>query len=378
MCYTCRPPGSPDGPIGGGKAPTGAILRTTAAIALVILAAAFTGATGPVQAEVQGDFLVFPALQLNDDSGTEPQGYAASDNVHPSLDLFATASSGGLRFLGEWFLTEDSQEIQRLQLGWHFATDDTVWLGRFHTPIGYWNTAYHHGTYLQTSTSRPAIIEFEGGHGPLPTHFTGLLWEGAAELDRGALHYALGFGLGPALNGKLDPVDLADPEDDHESGVIANLSWRPAAHGSNMIGVFAGQTEIPDHRAAFDHTDQTLAGLYANWQWEKLRLLGAWFRVENSFSGVRAPDEDFSAAYLQGEYSLTDRLTPYARIESSFGEREDSLFLGRLRGFDKRRLLGGLRFDITTRQALTVEIARREDFNAKSNRVVLQWSAYFP
>jgi hypothetical protein len=29
------------------------------------------------------------------------------------------------------------------------------WAGRFHSPYGYWNTAFHHGAQLQTSLLRP-------------------------------------------------------------------------------------------------------------------------------------------------------------------------------------------------------------------------------
>ena len=30
-----------------------------------------------------------------------------------------------------------------------------VSFGRYHTPINYWNTAFHHGQWLQTTISRP-------------------------------------------------------------------------------------------------------------------------------------------------------------------------------------------------------------------------------
>ena len=37
----------------------------------------------------------------------------------------------------------------------------TLWGGRFHTPYGYWNTAFHHGAQIQTSIGRPRFLEFE-------------------------------------------------------------------------------------------------------------------------------------------------------------------------------------------------------------------------
>jgi hypothetical protein len=50
----------------------------------------------------------------------------------------------------------------------HPATNVVV--GRFHSAIGYSNTAYHHGTWLQTTTGRPLLFQFEDQGGILPIH----------------------------------------------------------------------------------------------------------------------------------------------------------------------------------------------------------------
>src|SRR6266566_1949968 len=42
-------------------------------------------------------------------------------------------------------------DLERAQLGYQFADSATVWLGRFHTPYGYYNTAFHHGQQIATS-----------------------------------------------------------------------------------------------------------------------------------------------------------------------------------------------------------------------------------
>lgn len=57
--------------------------------------------------------------------------------------------------------------------------------GRFHTPIGYWNNAYHHGLFLQTTVSRPEMMAF--GTTFQPVHFIGVLAEGRAPGSRLAL-----------------------------------------------------------------------------------------------------------------------------------------------------------------------------------------------
>ncbi|MDX1571907.1 MAG: hypothetical protein R3200_15605 [Xanthomonadales bacterium] len=324
----------------------------------------------------QLDFLLFPAVEWRDDSDVKPAGAALDDHLFASVNLFATISADHFQFLGEWFFTEDGDEIQRLQFGWKFGSRDTIWLGRYHTPISYWNSAYHHGTYLQTSVSRPGIIEFEGGEGPLPTHYTGLLWEGSRSLSRGAVHYAVALGAGPTLNGKLDPLDVADPEDDHDAGLMVNLNWRPRSHDRNMIGVFGAKTQIEDEARLFDHIDQWVFGAYVNWHWPHWRLLGAWIDVNNEID--RLGDDDFSAGYLQAEFSPGEHWTPYARYETTRGENPDAPFLGRLDGFILERALAGIRFELTSHQALTLEISSLETVAGESDRIVLQWSAYFP
>lgn len=324
-------------------------------------------------AEARYDFLGFPALSWKDTS--TPAGTAS--DLAGTIDLFATVEADRFRLLGEWYFTERSNEIQRLQLGWRMGdSGDTLWVGRFHTPIGYWNTAYHHGTYLQTSISRPAIEEFEGGDGPLPTHLSGLLWEGVAGLPHGALHYSLAAGLGPRLDRRLDPLDVAEPESGHGPGVAVNVSWRPAAFDTNQVGAFAGRSRLRDE-AGETVFEQDLLGVYAHWGWQRTRLTAAVYHVSGRFEHA-AGSERVSSGYLQAEWSLAQRWTPYVRVESTHGARADDPYLGRFRNFVTQRELVGLRYELSPRQALTVEASRYETLHGEGDRIALQWSAYFP
>ena len=46
-------------------------------------------------------------------------------------------------------------------------------VGRFHTDIGYWNTAFHHGLWLQIPVERPHVLRFEDDGGLVPVHWVG-------------------------------------------------------------------------------------------------------------------------------------------------------------------------------------------------------------
>jgi hypothetical protein len=75
--------------------------------------------------------------------------------------------------------------------------------GRYHTPINYWNTAYHHGLWLQTTISRPEMIRWRRF---LPVHFLGMLAEG--NIPSGSP----GAGLRSRIGQRTRPEPSAAPE----------------------------------------------------------------------------------------------------------------------------------------------------------------------
>jgi hypothetical protein len=51
-------------------------------------------------------------------------------------------------------------DVERLIIRYDFADFFKVSAGRYHTPHSFWNTEYHHGLWLQTTTARPEMIRF--------------------------------------------------------------------------------------------------------------------------------------------------------------------------------------------------------------------------
>ncbi|MGH9716587.1 MAG: hypothetical protein ACRD4R_07660 [Candidatus Acidiferrales bacterium] len=91
----------------------------------------------------------------------------------------------------------------------------SVSFGRYHTPIIYWNTAYHHGLWLQTTITRPELIQFGGRL--IPVHFVGALAQGVIP-GTGSLnlHYDVGIGNGRG-------ADISLPSD--AGPVNNNRAW---------------------------------------------------------------------------------------------------------------------------------------------------------
>jgi len=115
---------------------------------------------------------------------------------------------------------QPSIDIERLQIGYVVSNELTVWIGRFHTPYGYWNTAYHHGAQLQPTVMRPQFVAFEDHGGILPAHMDGIWATGHDVLGPGRITYDLYLGNGQRiLDGALDmqtratPIRIPPPED---------------------------------------------------------------------------------------------------------------------------------------------------------------------
>jgi len=125
--------------------------RTLAGILLALLAI-------PSQAgdEVQHEFLFFPSVELFDNTGLEDELFDSAGNI-VSANFMYSYSGNRFRFLGEYVLSTEESEIERLAAGWQFGEQTMLWVGRFHQPSKYWTTEHHHGQYLQTSISRPGI-----------------------------------------------------------------------------------------------------------------------------------------------------------------------------------------------------------------------------
>src|ERR1700730_16670407 len=66
-------------------------------------------------------------------------------------------------------------DVERIILNYEPRAWFRLSVGRFHSPLGYWNTAYHHARWMYVSTRAPLLAHFEDDQGPLPTHTIGVL-----------------------------------------------------------------------------------------------------------------------------------------------------------------------------------------------------------
>jgi hypothetical protein len=100
------------------------------------------------------------------------------------FDLFMTSQlSDNLSFLTEFVASSGETngfgiDMERFQLTYRPSKYFEISTGRFHTDIGYYNTAFHHGTWFSTATGRPFMYYFEDSGGVLPVHELGVTTTG--------------------------------------------------------------------------------------------------------------------------------------------------------------------------------------------------------
>ena len=170
------------------------------------------------------------------------------------LDLFVTSDvSEKFKFLSEivfeagpnnfYGVTSGAEnsfsvDIERYLLQYSYNDYFNISAGRGHTAIGYYNTAYHHSTWLQTTTGRPLLFAFEDEGGILPIHTVGVTASGLVPSGRLGLHYVAEVGNGRESRTPLISEPVQNEIDD-------------ASHKAVNFALFAKPEAVPGLQAGF-------------------------------------------------------------------------------------------------------------------------------
>lgn len=248
---------------------------------------------------------------------------------------------------------EYNLEVERLFVRYEHSDLLKASVGRFHTPLGYWNTAYHHGTWLHTSVRRPDVIKF--GSRVIPVHFVGLMAEGRLHFEDWGFKYQAGFG-----NGRHENIARAGDAGDVNSErawLLAASAQSYALHVKFGVSVYSDKVS-PDFLT--EDVDEIITSAYFVFDSERIEAILEYHHLDHELDN--GPGNDTSRGYYaQVGYRVptTARLTPYARVEQVDIGNEDPL-LGGL-GIDYDATVIGVRYDVASTVALKGEY-RREEF----------------
>ncbi|HLV89025.1 MAG TPA: hypothetical protein VKV39_18715 [Candidatus Sulfotelmatobacter sp.] len=175
--------------------------------------------------------------------GGNQKGQTTSFSIG-QMNLFITSDlSEHFKFLTELVFevhqdNDFEEDLERIFLEYSANDYFNLAAGRYHTAIGYYNTAYHHATWFQTTTERPYIFEFEDEGGVLPIHTVGLEASGIIPSGGLGLHYVAEVGNGRSSKPLGEPVQNYVDENTHKAVNFA-LFARPDKIPGLQIGFSA-------------------------------------------------------------------------------------------------------------------------------------------
>lgn len=127
-------------------------------------------------------------------------------------NLFITSNlSERFRFLTELVFEVHQnnafeEDLERILLEYSLNDYFKLSAGRYHTAIGYYNTAFHQAAWFQTATERPYIFEYEHEGGILPIHTVGVEASGQIPSGKLGLHYVAEVGNGRSSDPTVEAV----------------------------------------------------------------------------------------------------------------------------------------------------------------------------
>lgn len=157
------------------------------------------------------------------------------------FDLFLTskitdkASVVSEIVFGEGEAQSFNVDLERFLLKYDYDDHLRMSFGRYHTGIGYYNTAFHSGKWLQTTADRPLVMEFAAEGGLLPTQAVGVSVTGLVPSGTLGLNYVLEYGSSDTVRPLIDGSGRVDDEN-NGNHVVLGFFVRPDAFPGLQIG----------------------------------------------------------------------------------------------------------------------------------------------
>ena len=291
---------------------------------------------------------------------------------------FASALSPKVSYFAEVSLTATpgvyNVDLERTIIRYDWNDLAKFSFGRYHTPVNYWNTAFHHGAWLQTTIARPDMIVI--GSRFIPVHFIGAQSEGS--IPSGALGAGYNLGIG---NGRSSNIARAGDNGDvnNNRAWLGNFYLRPPALRHFQIGGSVYHDEI---NASVLPDGQTfrewIASGHLIWTGETPEFYAEFANVHHR-SELTGRTFDNQGGYVQIAYRLpfdAKKWKPYYRydyLQVPTGEPTLPDFV------NVRKSTFGMRYDISDFAAFKAEYrnGRGNPLPQRSNALALQTAFTF-
>lgn len=263
--------------------------------------------------------------------------YAANDSTGGrsgfglgQYDLFITSRlAPKWTFLGETVFefdeTDFAVDVERVVIGYEATARLKLWAGKHHNPLGYWNTAYHHGALMQPTIERPPLVAFEDDGGVLPVHALGLMASGR---DFTPAHLGFDVLVGNGIG--------STPEGDNDTGKSLTVALSSQLTSDLQVGVngyvdrlSAGTPAIGGDPLGHS-VRQAILGGYAAYLGPRAEFITEYQRITHDpVTGANTANDGFFAyggwrvrefvAYARYDAFSAAAADPYYRFASTHG-----------------------------------------------------------
>lgn len=280
----------------------------------------------------------FPALHFRgfgdvDFAGTDAKGTKSGFNMGQLILHMSSPLSEKVSVFGETSFTAQAGptataynvDVERLLIRYDYNDFFKLSFGRYHTPINYWNTAFHHGLWLQTTIARPEMIRFGGRF--LPVHFIGMQAEG--NIPSGPIGLGYNAGLGNGRSGNIARGGDSGDVNNNRAWVV-NLFARPAALNGLQVGgaVYGDLITVSPALTGNPQFRELITSASVLWTRETPEFLAEFAHVRHR-NTLTQQEFNNNAAYVQIAYRLPGearKWKPYYRFEWSNINPSDPLF----------------------------------------------------
>ena len=237
-------------------------------------------------------------------------------------------------------------EVERSIIRYDYDDYFKLSFGRYHTPIGYWNTAFHHGAWLETTVDRPFQVRIGGNFTPL--HFVGALAEGEIPSGGLGLNYNIGIGngRGEVISRPGDARDI-----NNNRAWVAKVFSRP----TKLYGLEVGGSYYHDKISlpTGPQYREWIANAYVVWTKGAPEFLAEVYNVHhtNIATGAVANSDAMYAQFAYRLPWLEQSLKPYYRFEYTHMPLSEQVFTHE----PQVESIVGLRYDISTFAAFKAE-----------------------
>jgi hypothetical protein len=255
----------------------------------------------------------FGAVEWNaSDRDEEPNSFALGQ-----FALFATSNlSERISVLAEVVLeasvdTRVVTDLERLQLTFRWNDYLQASAGRYHTGIGFYNTAFHHGAFFETPIGRPRVFAFEDEGGVLPVHDVGATVRGQIPKMPTGLQYLVEVGNGRTSDDAASPGAHEDTGRDRNAAKATNLglSYRPLRWRGLEIGGSWYRDTIPIELSP--SIGLRIGAAYVAYRTPDVEVLAEWLALSHRTPDGRQHD---TAGYAQASKAW-GKVRPYYRFD---------------------------------------------------------------